>query len=111
MAFHVVPWAWLLCFAVFVSAVTYKVGHFPSYSNPDPKHVAGLGTLYTATVLLLLATFLSPLVVGAHMGLALLGRSIARVTPWNTIVYLLGVTLTGAVILGDAFGLGNWLFD
>jgi hypothetical protein len=83
-ATYAAPWAWLACFAVFVSAATCKVGHFPSYSNPHPKHVAGLCALY---------------------------RRNLEVEPWKAVVYVLGASLVAAMILGNAFGLGNWLFD
>ena len=43
--FYLAPWAWLICFGIFTAAVTIAVGHFPSYSNPDPKHVDGLEPL------------------------------------------------------------------
>jgi hypothetical protein len=109
--FYAAPWAWLICFGIFVAAVTYKVGHFPSYSNPDPKHVAGLCTLHMTTVVLLLATFLSPLVVGAHLALVALSQRRLRVEPWKATSYAVALSLAGMVIFGDAFGLGTWLFD
>jgi hypothetical protein len=111
VVFFAAPWAWLICFGIFVAAVTYKVGHFPSYSNPDPKHVAGLCMLYMTNVVLLLATFLSPVIVGTHIAVGLLHRRSLRVEPRTTTLYMLAVSLTGLVIFGDAFGLGTWLFD
>lgn len=62
--FYVAPLAWVACLGAFACAVTIEVGHFPSYSNPDPKHVAGLAPLYEATVLLFFLALLSPLVIG-----------------------------------------------
>jgi hypothetical protein len=110
-AFYVAPWAWLACFAVFVAAVTVKVGHFPSYSNPDPKHVEGLGALYELTVLLLFAAWLSPIVGGGYLARALLfGRSLNfRLT--TAAIYVAGLGITSILLFGNAFGLANWLFD
>lgn len=109
-AFCAAPWAWLACFAAFVAAVTVAVGHFPSYSNPDPKHVEGLGALYELTVLLLFATWLSPLVVGGYAAHALLsGRRLKFERP--VVVYVAGMALAAIVLLGNVFGLASWLFD
>ena len=108
-AFYLAPWVWLGCFAVFTAAVTIAVGHFPSYSNPDPKHVAGLQPLYLLTVALLLPLVLSPLVMGAYAG-SLLWRRL-QVPPRRTAAYLLGCALAAAILFGNAFGLGSWLFD
>ena len=109
-AVYAAPWAWLLCLAVLVMAVTWKVGHFPSYSQPDPKHVDGLSGLYLLTMILLLLTCLSPVVAVAHLVWAKLnGREHIRGGP--AALYGLGVALSASVILGDAFGLCTWLFD
>jgi hypothetical protein len=111
VATYVAPWAWLACFAIFVAAVTFKVGHFPRYSNPDPKHVEGLCTLYMLTVVLLLATLLSPFLVGMYAVIAWLRRQGDGAEPRPIAFYLLGISLAGMVIFVDAFGLGTWLFD
>lgn len=107
--FYIAPWAWLICFGIFVSAVTIKVGHFPSYSNPDPKHVEGLGALYLLTVALLLPVLLSPILIGGY-AVSLLWRGL-HVELWKAAVYVLGVAFTASLLLGNAFDLGNWLFD
>jgi hypothetical protein len=103
------PWAWLICFAVFTASATAVVGHFPSYSNPDPKHVEGLEPLYQLTVVLLLPLLLSPIVLGAYAAsLRWRGRAI----PWrNAAAYAAGMAIAASVLFGNAFGLGNWLFD
>jgi hypothetical protein len=111
VASYAAPWAWLACFGVFVAAVTVKVGHFPYYSNPDPKHVDGLCVLYLATMLLLMATLASPIVVGGHALIAALRQQRVHAEPVTTAVYLLGLTLFVIVNFGNAFGLGSWLFD
>lgn len=108
-AFYLAPWVWLGCFAVLTATVTIAVGHFPSYSNPDPKHVAGLQPLYLLTVALLLPLVLSPLVMGAYAG-SLLWRGL-QVPPQRTAAYLTGCALAAAILLGNAFGLGSWLCD
>jgi hypothetical protein len=105
------PWAWLLCFTFLVAAVTVKVGHFPTYSNPDPKHVEGLGALYELTVLLLFAMLLSPVLIGGYLGHGLmLGRRLG-IGPTAAGLYAAGLGLAATVLLGDAFGLADWLFD
>jgi hypothetical protein len=110
-ALYVAPWAWIVCFAVFVAAVTVKVGHFPSYSNPDPKHVEGLGALYELTVLLLFTMLLSPVIVGGYLGSALIFGRDVNIGLATTALYATGLGLAAIVLLGDAFGLANWLFD
>ena len=108
---YAAPWAWVLCLGIFAWAVTVKVGHFPSYSNPDPKHVADLSLLYEATVVLFFIALLSPLVIGTRTAVALLRSGRWRDGPWASGVYLAGVSLTGAVVFGDPFGLMTWLLD
>lgn len=108
--FYVAPLAWVVCLVIFTIAVAFEVGHLPRYSDPDPKHVKGLSVLYEATVVLLLLAFLSPLVMGARAGLTLL-RSGKWCGPWTSGVYLAGLSLAGAVAIGDAFGLMTWLLD
>lgn len=49
-AVYALPLAWLVSFAVFTAAVSFVAGHFPSYGNPDPKHVDDLHLLYMLTV-------------------------------------------------------------
>jgi hypothetical protein len=109
--FYLAPWAWLVCFAVFTATVTLEVGHFPSYSNPDPKHVHGLHGLYQLNVILLLLALLSPLVIGAYAGWTALRQRSPQVGPAAGAAYALGLALMAAILLGNAFGLGNWLFD
>jgi hypothetical protein len=109
VALYAAPWAWLVSFAVFVAAVTVKVGHFPSYSQPDPKHVEGLSYLYLLTILLLGFAAASPFAVAAHLTLTKMRG--ASVQPARVAVFGLGLLLCAAVIIGDAFGLGTWLFD
>jgi hypothetical protein len=104
------PWAFLVCLAIFVAAVALKVGHFPTYSKPDPKHVGGLSSLYLLTMILALLACISPVVVGAHVVWA---RLTARehVDGRNAAFYALGITLSAFVIVGDAFKLRTWLLD
>jgi hypothetical protein len=110
-ALYAAPWAWLVSFASFTAAVAYKVGHFPSYSNPDPKHVADLNGLYTLTVVLLLPVLLSPVLLGTCAVWALLSHSAYPVGLWRAVAYVLGYALIVTVLFGDAFGLAAWYFD
>jgi hypothetical protein len=109
--FYVAPWAWLVCFGAFTAAVARETGHFPSYSNPDPKHVADLSLLYAAVVILLGLALLSPVIVGVHVML----RAIlypAWPLQWARLArYALGAVLATYVIFGDPAGLSTWLFD
>jgi hypothetical protein len=108
--FYAAPWAALVCLAVFVTAVTLEVGHFPAYSQPDPKHVDGLSGLYLVTMVLLVLACLSPIVVGAHYAWArLAGRE--NIGGWNAAFYALGVALSAFIVVGDAFKLRTWLLD
>ncbi|MDX2202139.1 MAG: hypothetical protein NW223_05275 [Hyphomicrobiaceae bacterium] len=108
---YAAPLAWVACLAALASAVAVKVGHFPSYSNPDPKHVPGLGPLYEATVVLLFLAALSPLVIGALAGTKLLRAGRWDGGLWTSGIYLARLSLAGAVVFGDAFGLMTWLLD
>ena len=105
------PWMFLACFGIFLASVALSVGHFPSYSNPDPKHVDGLAPLYLLTMQLLLATAASPLLICA-------GSVVRRVrgTPMlrerrALAGYATGMLMASMLILGNALGLGSWLFD
>jgi hypothetical protein len=111
VASYAAPWAWLACFGVFVTAVMIKVGHFPYYSHPDPKHVEGLCGLYLATMLLLVATLVSPLLVGGRALSRVVRRQRPHPQPLTTAAYLLGLSLFAIIIFGNAFGLASWLFD
>jgi hypothetical protein len=103
--------ACVVCLGAFAWAVTLKVGNFPGYSNPDPKHVAGLAMLYEATVLLFFLALLSPVAIGARTGVALLRTGRWHGGAWTSVIYLASVSLAGGVVLGDAFGLMTWLLD
>lgn len=107
---YAAPWAFLVCLAVFVAAVSLKVGHFPTYSQPDPKHVGGLSGLYLLTMVLLALACLSPVVVGAHYAWARFADR-ERIGGWNAAFYTLGVALSAFIAVGDAFKLRTWLLD
>ena len=107
---YIAPWAFLVSLAVFASAVALKVGYFPVYSQPDPKHVGGLSGLYLLTMMLLLLACVSPVVVGAHFAWArFAGRE--HIKGRYAVIYALGVALSALVIVGDAFKLRTWLLD
>jgi hypothetical protein len=104
------PWIFLAFFSVFLAVVVVSIGRLPSYSNPDPKHVAGLWPLYVLTMQTLIASAASPLVVGAT---ALIGHARGR-TPASRPALLghaLGVLLVAILIFGNVQGLSSWLFD
>ncbi len=109
--FYAAPWAWLVCFGAFTAAVARETGHFPSYGNPDPKHVQSLEWHYMAVVILLGLVLLSPIVVSAHVAL----RAIlypAWPAQWARLArYALGAGLVAYVLIGDPAGLSTWLFD
>ena len=50
------PWVFLACFGVLLAAVILSIGRLPSYSNPDPKHIAGLGPVHYLTMQMLIAS-------------------------------------------------------
>ena len=108
---YALPWVWLGCFCLFAAAVTLTIGRLPSYSDPDPKHVSGLHPFYTLTMLLLAATALSPVLVGAHLAArTLAGRSL-RDWRGSLLAYAAGLSLAAMVIFGNVLGLSSWLFD
>jgi hypothetical protein len=107
---YAAPWAWLISLAVFVTAVTLKVGHFPAYSHPDPKHVEGLAGLYLLTMILLLLAILSPVIVAAHLAWTRKLFRERKLGP-GAAFYVLGIALSAAVVGGDAFKLRTWLLD
>ena len=104
------PWLFLICFGVFFTAVVLSIGRLPSYSNPDPKHVAGLGPVHYLTMQMLIASVASPLVVGAS---ALIGRVRGRAVASRAALlgHALGVLLVAILIFGNVLGLGSWLLD
>ena len=104
------PWLFLACFGVFLAAVVVSIGRLPSYSNPDPKQVAGLRHVHFLTMQMLIASAASPLVVGAT---ALIGRAAGRAPASRTALlgHTLGVLLVAILIFGNVLGLGNWLLD
>ncbi len=110
-AVYALPLAWLVSFAVFTAAVSFVAGHFPSYGNPDPKHVDDLHLLYMLTVELLLLAVVSPVLVGAHLAWRAFKRRKRTIEPGRITLYATGIALSAVVLLGDAFGLRNWLFD
>jgi hypothetical protein len=107
---YAAPLAALVSLAVFVSAVMLKVGHFPAYSQPDPKHVEGLGGLYLLTMFLLTLAVLSPAIVVAHLAWRKLAGGERTDGPRVTL-YALGAALCAVIILGDALKLRTWLLD
>jgi hypothetical protein len=104
------PWLFLACFAVFLAAVVFSIGHLPSYSNPDPKRVPGLGGVHYLTMQVLIASAASPLVVIAS---ALVGYLSGRAPASRTalIGHALGVLFVLLLIFGNPLGLSSWLFD
>jgi hypothetical protein len=109
--FYVAPWAWLICFGAFTAAVARETGHFPSYSNPDPKHVESLALHYELVVILLGLAVISPVIVASHVAL----RAIlypAWPPQWGRLArYAIGAALVLYVLVGNPAGLSTWLFD
>ncbi len=105
------PWLFLACFGIFLASVTLSVGHFPSYSDPDPKHIDGLAPLYLLTMQLLLATAASPLIICASaVYRRIMGGPVVREGK-ALAGYAAGMLAASLLIFGDALGLGSWLFD
>ena len=104
------PWLFLACFSIFLVAVVVTIGRLPSYSNPDPKNVAGLGPVHYLTMQMLIASAVSPLVVGAS---ALIGhvRGKAPASRAALLGHMLGVLLVATLVFGNVLGLSSWLFD
>lgn len=104
------PWAWLGFFAIFVVAVSLQHGHLPAYGTPDPKE-AGLEPLYYFCITTIPLVFFTPLI---WFGLLLAGhwRGWVRQSPLRrTALYAAGMALFFLVVVGDLWGLVNWLVD
>ena len=110
-AFYVAPWMWLLTLGALLAGAIVQFGHFPSYSNPDPRWVVGFAPVHDAAFLLLVPALLSPLVVVAEIVWRVARGGDALTRAPALLAYVLGCALAGAVIFGDAFGLMNWLLD
>jgi hypothetical protein len=105
------PWMFLVCFGIFLASVVLSVGHFPSYSNPDPKHIDGLAPLYLLTMHLLLATATSPLLLFAGALVRRIRRAPMLGERRALAGYAAGTLAASMLIFGNALGLGSWLFD
>ena len=104
------PWVFLACFGVLLAAVILSIGRLPSYSNPDPKYIAGLGPVHCLTMQMLITSAVSPLVVGAT---ALIGhvRGWVPTSRAALVGHALGALLVAILIFGNMLGLSSWLFD
>jgi hypothetical protein len=105
------PWLWLILFAAFTAAATAHLGRLPSYNNPDPKHIAHLAWLHAATSLLLVPTGLSPLAVGACLGVRSFVSPDIGDERWRLLAYAAGYGLFALVMFGNLLGLGRWFLD
>ena len=105
------PWLWLVLFVAFATAATVHLGRLPSYNNPDPKHIVQLAWLHAATSLLLLPVGLSPLAIGACLGVRAFVSPDIGDERGRLLVYSVGYGLFALVIFGDVLGLGRWFLD
>jgi len=111
IVFYAAPWLWLIAFAIVFAGAVIQFQHPPSYGNPDPKDVAGVGVAYRAALLLIAPALLSPLIViGFALRRAAQKVSLREQAP-ALAVYLIGIAAFAAIVIADAFGLMNWLMD
>ncbi len=106
-----VPWLWLISFTALTVGATLHLGRLPSYNNPDPKLIAHLGALHSATTMLLVAAALSPLAVSGCLAIRSFVSPDIRDARWNLLAYVLGCALAAIVIFGNVLGLSAWFFD
>ncbi len=113
-AVTLLPWLWLTVFALFVVLVTRRVGHLPTYGQPDPKVVDGVSYLYYPIMLLLPAVLISPIAWLLINGLASAGKIDFPRRRMQLALYVAGILLFSLVLFGQVGGLGglmNWLLD
>ena len=105
------PWLWLSFMALLIAAAIGQTGAWPSYGQPDPKQISGLG------ILVLPLTLLMMLVLGSlPFGLLFTTFAAWKGAPYtsnkkHTALYLLGVFLFLTVVIGDWAGIMTWLMD
>ena len=105
------PWLWLSLMALLIAAAIGQTGTWPSYGQPDPKQISGLGLLVMPLTLLMM------LVLGTlPFGLLFTTFAAWKGAPYtsnkkHTALYLLGVFLFLTVVIGDWAGIMTWLMD
>jgi hypothetical protein len=99
-------WIADLAFLAVVVHVAIRIGHLPSYDNPDPKEVLGPAGRDVADWAL--ETGLFAVLPALLFTLARLLDPSFRERPWKTVVSFAGVALLLMLVGG---GIGDWYFD
>lgn len=90
-----------------------RLGHWPSYGNPDPKDMDDFVSVQIITILFAsLALFGWPIMMVAA-ALALASERVFRLRRhgWGFLIAAIGVGLTWWQIACDPAGLSNWMMD
>jgi hypothetical protein len=105
------PWGWIAAFGALVWATISETGHFPSYSNPDPKSLADYGWLYEVNAFLLVLAFVSPVLVALHVAFRAVWYPVQPLQRRRLVFYAIGAAIVAAVVFGNPAGLSSWFFD
>jgi hypothetical protein len=105
------PWLWLLLFTVLAVAATLHLGRLPRYNNPDPKDIAHLAWLHSATSALLVPMVVSPLVTAACLGIRSFVSPDISDERWRLAAHALGYALAFLLLFSDVRGLASWFLD
>jgi uncharacterized membrane protein YGL010W len=103
------PLGWLVIFSVFILRVYLKLGHMPTYNNPDPKDL-GMDINYNMVfwglpVVLFSAIFWIIAIVGTGI---IDRRKLAKV---DCLIYIIIYLTIIFLLRSQGLGLGNWLTD
>jgi hypothetical protein len=107
----ILPWLWLSLFALLIVGAFGQQGSWPSYGQPDPKAIASLGALVTPLILLMMVTLASLPFGFLFTTFAIWQGAPYSISKKHTVLYLLGVFLFLAIVIGNAAGLMTWLMD
>ncbi|MCA9920237.1 MAG: hypothetical protein KC445_19915 [Anaerolineales bacterium] len=109
--FILLPWLWLSLLLLLILGAVSQTGSWPTYGQPDPKQIPGLGLLVTPTTLLMMLTL-------ASLPFGLFFTAFAANQAWShavnkkhTAFYLIGVFLFLVILFGDVAGIMTWLLD
>ena len=105
------PWAWLLFFCLMILGVFLQFGHWPSYTNPDPKQIGVFSHLITPVYALIILTLISPIYISFQ---AIRSWYSKAGMPWHNkqlMIYFTGMLIFSLVMFFDIYGLRNWFLD
>ena len=107
----ILPWLWLGTLAFLIMGAVGQHGSWPSYGQPDPKAMGAVSLLVIPLILLMMTTLAS-----LPFGLLFTAFAVWQGAPYpiskkHTVLYLLGVFLFLAIVIGNLAGIMTWLLD